>query len=89
MHQKLNQFQRAATGMPIRGTFYPSSASNGGAPSLASALPKLLMLFVLTAVVRNVAAAVRAHGGSPRSSRRREALAALHRDLHVADAGAD
>jgi hypothetical protein len=88
MHQKFNQFQPAETGMPIRGTFYPTSVANGAA-SLASALPKLLMLFVLMAVVRNVAAAVRGHGGSPRSTRRREALAALHRDLHAADAAAD
>jgi hypothetical protein len=88
MHQKFNQFQPNETGMPIRGTFYPSRAASG-APSLASALPKLLILFLLMAVVRNVAAAVRSHGGSPRSSRRREALAALHRDLHDADPGAD
>jgi hypothetical protein len=88
MHERFNQFQPAATGMPIRGTFYPTSAASG-APSLASALPKLLVLFVLVAVVRNVAAAVRGHGGAPRSSRRREALAALHRDLHAADAGGD
>jgi hypothetical protein len=88
MHQKFNQFQPAGTGMPIRGTFYPSRVA-GGAPSLASALPKLLMLFVLLAVVRHVAAAVRRHGSSPRSTTRREALAALHRDLHAADAGGD
>ena len=88
MHQKFNQFQPAETGMPIRGTFYPSPAASD-APSLASALPKLLMLFVLMVVVRNVAAAVRGHGGSPRSSRRREALAALHRDLHAADTSAE
>jgi hypothetical protein len=88
MHQKLNQFQPAGTGMPIRGTFYPSSAANAG-PSVASVLPKLLALFVLMAVLRNVAAAVRAHGGSPGSSKRREALAALHRDLHAAEAAAE
>ena len=66
MHQKYNQFQPAETGMPIRGTFYPSRAASGG-PSLASVLPKLLVLFVLMAVVRNVAAAARAHGGEPGS----------------------
>jgi hypothetical protein len=48
-------------------------------------LPKVIGLLVAIAVVRNVA---RHHGGSSRSSGRREAIKEFHRALHAEDATA-
>ena len=63
----------------------PSDARQGAA-SMVSTLPKLLAILVAMAVVRNVIGAKRRHGGSSPMSRRREAIAQFHRDLHADDA---
>lgn len=88
MHATFRQHQSGGPGMPIRGTFYPSSTAHGGG-SIASALPKLLAILVAMAVVRTVVGAKRGHGGSGRWGRRREAIAQLHRDLHARDEAGD
>ena len=63
----------------------PSDARHGAA-SVVSMLPKLLAILVAMAVVRNVIGAKRRrHGGSSPMSRRREAIAQFHRDLHADD----
>jgi hypothetical protein len=76
----------ADSGMQIRGTFYPSDGPGGG--SIGSVVPKLLGVLVAMVVVRAVIGAKRGHGGSSRWSRRREAIAAFHRELHTEDAAA-
>ena len=84
MHATFRQHQPGEAGGPIKGTFYPSQSRHGG-----SALPKLLAILVAMAVIRNVVATVkRNHGGGSHWSRRREAIADLHRELHAADATA-
>ena len=88
MHTTYRQHQSGGPGMPIRGTFYPSSTAHGGV-SIASALPKLLAIFVALAVVRTVVGAKRGHGGSGRWGRRREAIAQLHRELHAREEAGD
>ena len=87
MHATFRQHPSGGPGMPIRGTFYPSTAADGGG-SLASALPKLLAILVAMAVVRTVVGAKRGHGGSGRWSKRQEAIAQLHRELHARDEAA-
>ena len=89
MHATLRHHGPTEAGRPIRGTFYPSESSHGGA-SVSSAIPKLLAILVAMAVVRAVmGGAKRHHGGSPRWSRRREAIAEFHRELHAREAEAD
>lgn len=82
MHATMGHSQRDAGG-PVRGTFYPSEGPRGGAGA-ASALSKILAFVAVIAVLRTIArAAGRAgHGGSSRWSRRREAIAQFHRELH-------
>ena len=63
----------------------PSDARHGAA-SVVSMLPKLLAILVALAVVRNVVGAKRRHGGSSPMSRRRQAIAQFHRELHADDA---
>lgn len=87
MHATFRQHEPAGPGMPIRGTFYPSSTAHGGG-SLASALPKLLAIVVAMAVVRTVVGAKRGHG-SGRWARRQEAIAQFHRDLHAREETGD
>ncbi len=85
MHGTFRQDQPGEAGGPIKGTFYPSQSRHGG----GSALPKLLAILVAMAVIRNVVATVkRNHGGGSHWSRRREAIADLHRELHAGDATA-
>lgn len=88
MRATMRQYGPAEPGRPIRGTFYPSGSPGGGA-GIASALPKILGVVIAMVVLRTVArAAGRAgHGGSSRWSRRREAIAEFHRELHAQDAG--
>jgi hypothetical protein len=87
MHTTMRQSGPADPGRPIRGTFYPSESSAGGA-GFASVLPKILGVLLAVVVLRTVArAAGRGHGGSPRWSRRREAIAEFHRELHAQDDG--
>jgi hypothetical protein len=72
---------------PIRGTFYPSDGRGAGG-SIGSVLPKLLAVVVAMVVVRNVVGAKRRHGGPSGRSRRREAIAEFHRELHADEASA-
>jgi hypothetical protein len=71
-------------GGPITGTFYPSGGTAPG--SFGALLPKLLVAAAALALVRGVARAK--HGGGSGHSRRRAAIARLHRELHAADAEA-
>ena len=68
----------------IRGTFYPGTGSGGSGSG--SIVPKILAVAVAMVVVRTVIGAKRTHGGSSRWSRRREAIAEFHRELHAEDA---
>jgi hypothetical protein len=81
MHSAMRHNQSVEPGMPIRGTFYPSDGPRGA----ASVLPKLLALLVALALVRMVVRAGGRHGGPSRWSRRREAIAEFHRELHAQD----
>jgi hypothetical protein len=81
MHATLRHGRSADSGMPTRGTFYPSDGPRGG--SLGAVVPKLLAVLVTMVVVRTVIGARRGHGGQSRWSRRREAIAEFHRELHA------
>lgn len=85
MHATFRQAGSADAGRGNPGTFYPGEGPIGGR-SIGSALPKLIAVLVAMAVVRNLIAAKRHSGGSSRWSRRREAIAEFHRELHAADA---
>ena len=85
MHATFKQHQPGETGGPIRGTFYPSDRPGGG--SIGSVVPKLIAVLVAVAVIRNVVGAKRHHSGGSRWSRRREAIAEFHRELHAQDQG--
>jgi hypothetical protein len=85
MHATYRQSGSADAGRGIQGTFYPSDGPRGGR-SIGSVLPKLIAILVAMVVVRTVIAAKRHGAGSSRWSRRREAIAEFHRDLHAADA---
>jgi hypothetical protein len=87
MHATLRQDRVAESGRAIRGTFYPGDESRGGG-SIGSVVPKLLAILVAMAVVRTVIGAKRQHGGPSRRSRRREAIAEFHRELHAEDSPA-
>ena len=78
MHATLRQPPTGGGG-PIQGTFYPSAAAGPG-----SVLPKLLAVVAALALVRVVVRAK--HGEGSGRSRRREAIARLHRELHATDA---
>jgi hypothetical protein len=82
MHATFRQHHATDAGRPIRGTFYPSDGPSGG--SVGSVVPKLIAILVAMAVLRTVA---KHHHGGGRSmrSRRREAIAELHRELHADD----
>ena len=82
MHATFRQHRQADAGRPIRGTFYPSDGPTGG--SIGSIVPKLVAILVAMAVIRTVA---KNHhgGGQSMRSRRREAIAELHRELHADD----
>jgi len=84
MHATFNQHGPRESGRPIRGTFHPSEGPRGGG-SIGAVLPKLLAILVAMAVVRTVVAGARHHGGSSRWSRRRQAIAEFHRELHAED----
>jgi hypothetical protein len=85
MNATFRQYGPAEPGRPIRGTFYPSAGPSAGG-SIASALPKLLAFLVAIAVIRNVVGGARRRHGGSRWSRRREAIAEFHRELHARDA---
>jgi hypothetical protein len=85
MHATFRQSQPAESGRSIRGSFYPGDGPRGGT-SIGSVLPKLIGILVAMAVIRNVVGAKRHHAGSSRWSRRREAIAEFHRELHAEDA---
>jgi hypothetical protein len=87
MHAAVRQDRVADSGRGIRGTFYPGDESRGGG-SIGSVVPKLLAILVAMVVVRNVIGAKRQHGGPSRRSRRREAIAEFHRELHAEDSAA-
>jgi len=87
MHATFRQHGPGESGRPIRGTFYPSAGPHGGG-SIGSVLPKLLAILVAVAVARNVVGGARRHGGSSRRSRRRQAIAEFHRELHAKHHGA-
>ena len=87
MHATFSQSQSPDSGRPIRGTFYPSDGPGGGG-SIGSMLPKLLGILVAMAVIRNVVGGVKRHQGGSGWSRRREAIAELHRELHAGDTAA-
>jgi hypothetical protein len=58
-----------------------------GGGSIGSVVPKLLAILVAMVVIRKAVGAKRHHGGgSSRWSRRREAIAEFHRQLHAQDA---
>lgn len=65
----------------------PAECPRGGG-SIGAALPKLVAIVVAMVVVRNVLTATRRHGGASHRSRRHEAIAQFHRQLHAQDAGA-
>ena len=79
MHATLRQPPIGGGDGPIQGTFYPSAANGAG-----SFLPKLLAIVAALALVRVVVRAKRGDGTG--RSRRHEAIARLHRELHAADA---
>jgi hypothetical protein len=85
MHATFRQDRVANAGPAIRGTFYPNDGPGGGG-SIGSIVPKVLAIVVAVVVVRSVIGAKRMHGGSSRWSRRREAIAEFHRELHAEDA---
>lgn len=89
MHATMRHSGPADSARPIRGTFYPSGSSAGGA-GFASPLPKILGVLLAVVVLRTLARAAgrHGHGGSSGWSRRREAIAELHRELHAQDAAA-
>jgi hypothetical protein len=90
MHATMRQYGHGDPARPIRGTFYPGEPSEGGA-GVTSALPKILAVLLAVVVLRTVARAAgrhHGHGGSSRWSRRREAIAEFHRELHAQDADA-
>jgi hypothetical protein len=87
MHTTLRQSNLTEPDGPIRGTFHPSSGSRGG--SIGSVLAKVLAALGAMIVIRNVLGAGRRHGGASRWSRRREAIAAFHRELHASDAAGE
>jgi hypothetical protein len=88
MHATFRQQHASPPGTPIQGTFYPSSGPTAGG-SVGAILPKVLAVIVTMAVVRALLGASRRHGGRSRWSRRREAIAELHRELHAQEAAAD
>jgi hypothetical protein len=87
MHATLRPRNAGDAGRGIRGTFYPSDRPEAG--GLGAALPRLVGILVAMAVVRTVVATLARHhaGGASRGGRRRDMIAALHRELHAADAG--
>ena len=87
MHATFRQSPPTESGRPIRGTFYPSDGPGGGG-STGSMLPKVIGILVAMAVIRTVVGAKRHHGGSSGWSRRREAIAEFHRELHASETGA-
>ena len=87
MHATFRQSPPADSGRPIRGTFYPGDGPGGGG-SVGSMLPKLIGILVAMAVLRNVVGGVKRHQGGSGWSRRREAIAELHRELHAGDTAA-
>ena len=88
MHATFSQTQSPDSGRPIRGTFYPSDGPGGGG-SLGSMLPKLIGILAAMAVIRSVVGGVKRHQGGSGWSRRREAIAELHRELHAGDTAAE
>jgi hypothetical protein len=85
MHATFRQAGSSHGDRGIAGTFYPSDGPMGGR-SIGSVLPKLIAVVVAMAVVRTLIVAKRHGGGGSRWSRRREAIAEFHRELHAADA---
>jgi hypothetical protein len=75
----------ADAGRGIKGTFYPDDGPRAGTSGHAG-IAKLVAVLVAMAVIRNVMALAKRHGGGSHWSRRREAIAELHRDLHARDA---
>lgn len=86
MYATFRQSGPTESGRPIRGTFYPSDGPGAGS-SIGSVLPKLLAMLVAMAVVRKVVGAKRRRGSSG-WSRRREAVAEFHRELHADEGSA-
>lgn len=91
MRAALTDRTPAAPGGPIRGVFFPDAARSAkpGGPML----PKLLAILAAVFLVRALVAG--RHDQAPgepvaggRRSRRREALARLHRELHATEDGA-
>ena len=87
MHATFRQSQSPDSGRAIRGTFYPSDGPGGGG-SVGSMLPKLIGILVAMAVIRNVVGGVKRHQGGSGWSRRRQAIAEFHRELHAGDTAA-
>jgi hypothetical protein len=86
MHATFRQHGHAGGGRGVQGTFYPNEAQ-AGPGSIGAALPKLLAILVAVIFVRTVLHVAKQHGaGSSHRSRRREAIAELHRELHAQDA---
>ncbi|HEX2883631.1 MAG TPA: hypothetical protein VHQ42_03565 [Candidatus Limnocylindria bacterium] len=89
MRTTLPTYLSAAAATPIRGVFYPDPA--GGSPVAGRPmLPRLLAILGAVLLVRAFVAGRHGHAigdvaGGMRRSRRREALATLHRELHAAD----
>jgi hypothetical protein len=87
MHATFRQDRQSDVSRAIRGTFYPSDGPGGGG-SIGSIVPKVLAVLATMVVVRAIIGAKRQHGGSSRWSRRREAIAEFHRELHAEDSAA-
>jgi hypothetical protein len=87
MHARFIQPGPAEGGRGIRGTFYPSQASEG-ARSIGPALGKVALVLIAMAVVRTIVANHGHRDEESRQSRRRRMIAELHRELHAEEPSA-
>lgn len=86
MRAKLTQPIPAVPGGPIQGVFYPDAARSAGPGG--PMLPKLVGILAAVVLVRAFVAGRHGHGpvesfAGGHRSRRREALARLHRELYA------
>lgn len=85
MHARFSTPPIPGAGRGIKGTFYPDDEPRARG-SGHNGIAKLVAVLVAMAVIRNVLAVAKRHGGGSHWSRRREAIVELHRELHARDA---
>ena len=75
----------------MRSTHRESHHAEAGGPSgsIGSVVPKVLVVLAAVAVLRSVLGGARRHRGPSAWSRRRQAIAEFHRELHAEDAAAE